>query len=63
MEQWCCFKCKEKMVEADIPATFLEVQRYLRGLRCPKCGAAYLTEKFVVEVVSKGEEQIESKME
>ena len=31
-------------------------------IKCPKCGVTYLTEKVAVETVSKGEEQIESKM-
>lgn len=62
MEEWYCFKCKEKMVEADITMSYMDIIRFIKGLKCPKCNAAYLTEETVVEVVRKGEEQIEAKM-
>lgn len=62
MEKWYCSKCKEEMVEAEVEAMYLDLIRFVRSLRCPKCGTAYLTEKFVVDVVSKGEEEIESKL-
>ena len=62
MAEWYCFKCKEKMEERDVVATYLEIVRFIPGLKCPKCGAVYLTEKTVVEVVQKGEEEIEAKL-
>lgn len=62
MAEWYCFKCKEKMEEKDIVATYLEIVRFIPGLKCPKCGVAYLTEKTVIEVVQKGEEEIEAKL-
>jgi NAD-dependent SIR2 family protein deacetylase len=62
MEEWYCFKCQEKMQSRDLAATYLEIVRFIPGLKCPKCGAAYLTEKIVVEVVQKGEEEIEAKL-
>ena len=63
MNQWFCFKCKEKMTEADVLGTYMEVTQIIKGLKCPKCGTAYLTEEVAVEVVGKGEEEIEAKME
>ena len=62
MEQWYCFKCKEKMVEEDIWMAYLEIVRTVPGLKCPKCNAAYLTEETAVEVVGKGEDDIDLKM-
>ena len=62
MEHWHCFKCNEKMEESAVRMTYLKIGRRVPGLKCPKCGAAYLTEQIVEETVSKGEEQIESKM-
>jgi Zn ribbon nucleic-acid-binding protein len=50
------------MQSRDLAATYLEIVRFIPGLKCPKCGAAYLTEKTVVEVVQKGEEEIEAKL-
>ena len=61
MEEWYCFKCKEKMEEKDIVMEFMEIVRFQPGLKCPKCGTAYLMEKIVVEVIAKGEEEIEAK--
>jgi len=61
MEEWYCFKCKEKMREADVWMTYLELTFSISGLKCPKCEAAYLTEETVVEKVAVGEEQIEAK--
>lgn len=62
MQQWYCFKCKEKMIEADIWLTYMEITRPIPGLKCPKCNAAYLTEETVVEVINRGEEEIELKL-
>ena len=62
MAEWHCFKCKEKMVETDIKSTYMEILRFIPGLKCPKCGIAFITEKTVVEVVAPGEEDIEAKL-
>jgi hypothetical protein len=61
MEPWYCFACKEKIVEDDIDVSYMDITRFLSGLVCPKCGAAYLTEEMVVETVNPGEETLESK--
>lgn len=60
MEQWYCFKCDEAVVEADITASYLGITWEIKGLKCPKCGASYLTEEAATVVV-KGEEEIEAK--
>ncbi len=61
MEQWHCFKCKEKMVEQDVDMAYMEVEAAVEGMKCPKCGVAYLTEETVMEKVAKAEELLESK--
>jgi YgiT-type zinc finger domain-containing protein len=61
MEQWHCFKCKEKMVEQDVDMAYMEVEAAVEGIKCPKCGVAYLTEETVTEKVAKAEELLESK--
>jgi hypothetical protein len=62
LEEWYCFKCKEKMIEDDVEASYLDTVQFIDCLKCPKCGASYLTEAYVIEVVSKGEEEIEAKL-
>ena len=60
MEKWHCFKDKVEVVEAQISLTYLDMTQSVEGLKCPKCGAAYLTEE-TVKTVSDGEQQIEAK--
>ena len=62
MEDWYCFRCKEKMVVKEVEALYLDITQFVEGLKCPKCGTAYLTEEVAVEKVAKGEEEIEAKM-
>jgi len=62
MEEWYCFKCKEKMVENDISGTYQEISRFIRGLQCPKCKTAYFSEKTVMEEIRPGEQEIEAKL-
>ena len=61
MEQWHCFKCKEKMAEEDIGMAYLDVDAAVEGLKCPKCGVPYLLEEAVMEKVIKAEEMLENK--
>jgi len=61
MAEWYCFKDKEKMVESDVLLAYLEITGAIEGIKCPKCGAAYLLEETVVEKVAKVEEMIENK--
>ena len=62
LEQWYCFKDKVKMEEALIPMTYggLEPVDFL-GIKCPKCGAAYLSEEVVMVHLREFEESAEPK--
>lgn len=62
MAEWYCFKCKQKMVETDVTAFYMDVVNFIKGLKCPQCGTTYLTEKIAVEVVNKGEAEVEAKL-
>lgn len=61
MEQWHCFKCKEPVVEGDVNLSYLGMTLPIGGIKCPKCGAAYLLEETVVEKVHRAEEMLENK--
>ena len=61
MEQWHCFKDKEKMVETDVLMDYLDITNAIEGIKCPKCGASYMLEETVVEKVAKAEEMLENK--
>ena len=61
MAEWYCFKCKEKMSEEGVPARYLDMEAPVNGLRCPSCEVTYLTEQEVMEVISKGEGELEAK--
>lgn len=62
MEQkWHCFKDKVPMVESDILLSYLDTVNSIEGIKCPKCGAAYLLEETVVEKLAKAEKMMESK--
>jgi DNA-directed RNA polymerase subunit RPC12/RpoP len=60
-EEWYCFKCKEKMVEAEIPFVYLDAEEKAKGIKCPKCGVAYFDEQTVLDVIIPAEEDIEGK--
>jgi len=49
------------MVESDVDMAYLEITGAVEGIRCPKCGTAYLLEETVVEKVNKVEEMLENK--
>ena len=61
MEQWYCFRCKEETVAGTLQMSYLEQKVPIGGIRCTKCGVAYLTEDMVVDRVAKAEEMIENK--
>ena len=61
MSEWYCFKCKEKMEEADITLSYVEVEGSHEGIKCPKCGTAYLLEQIVLDKVRSAEDEIDSK--
>jgi hypothetical protein len=61
MEEWYCFKDKVKMIEATLTLSYMMLTRGVPGLRCPKCGAGYLTEKTVMTIVKEAEAILEDK--
>ena len=61
MAQWYCFKDKEPMVEGDVIMDYLSTANAIEGIKCPKCGKAYLLEKTVLGKVSNAEEMLENK--
>ena len=62
MEQWYCFKCKEKMKETEVTLSYMGVEMPgAEGIKCPNCGVKYLLEKFTIEQVREGEKLMETK--
>jgi DNA-directed RNA polymerase subunit RPC12/RpoP len=61
MTEWYCFKCKEKMIEAEIELVYQEVEGKAEGLMCPKCSVKYITEEVAIDKLAKGEKMIEQK--
>jgi DNA-directed RNA polymerase subunit RPC12/RpoP len=61
MAEWHCFKCKEKMIEAEINMEYLDIEGEAEGLVCPKCGAKYIPEEVATSKVAKAETMIENK--
>ena len=61
MSEWHCFKCKQKMVEEEIPVSYLDLDGEAEGLKCPQCGVQYIMEDYVIEKMLKGEKMIEEK--
>ena len=62
MEKWYCFKCKEEMKPASVEMEYLGLSGPTECIKCPKCGAIYLTEEIVIEKVLKTQEMIEAKV-
>jgi len=61
MNEWYCFKDKVKMEETDIILRYMLLVQPMPGLKCPKCGAEYLTEKIVMTSLQGAEAAIEGK--
>lgn len=61
MEQWYCFKDKVPMVEQELIMDYLHTSNVIDGIKCPKCGVAYLLEEIVAEKVIIAEKMLESK--
>lgn len=61
MAEWYCAKDNEKMQTAEISLLYLEIDAKQEGLRCPKCGASYITEEVAMDRLSKAEKMIEQK--
>ncbi len=61
MTEWHCFKDKVRMAEEEIVLSYMQIKQYVPGLRCPVCGAEYLTEQVVMTTVAAAEEALEQK--
>ena len=61
MADWYCFKCKEKVEETEIDLVYMEIEGKQVALKCPKCGASYITEDIAVNKMARTEKMIEEK--
>jgi len=61
MSDWYCYEDKVKMVEADVTLTYLVMNKFFNGLRCPECGVQYLPEEVVMTEIRAAEEELDSK--
>ncbi|MCL2878469.1 MAG: hypothetical protein FWF13_06805 [Acidobacteria bacterium] len=61
MANWYCFEDKVEMEEADITLTYIVMNRFFKGWRCPQCGVQYLPEEVVMTDVRAAEEELDSK--
>jgi hypothetical protein len=50
------------MQTVNLDVEYLGISGSIEGLKCPKCGMAYLTEEVVRDKVLKTQEMIESKV-
>ncbi|RJR27238.1 hypothetical protein C4561_02735 [candidate division WWE3 bacterium] len=61
MDNWQCFQCKESMLDDKFPVHYQGITRTIQGIKCPRCGAKYLTEDIVVKIVNRQEKALEDK--
>ena len=61
MADWYCFEDKVKMEEADVVLSYIMMNKYFSGIKCPKCGVQYLLEEVVMGEVQEAEIELESK--
>jgi hypothetical protein len=61
MTEWYCFKDKVKMKDTQVTLIYMNLTQNVPGLKCPKCGAEYLTEKVVMTTVQGAESIFEGK--
>ena len=61
MAEWYCFKCKEKMEPSELQMVYLEVDGTTEGIKCPQCGASYVTEDVATDKLARAEKMIEEK--
>jgi len=61
MTDWYCFEDKVKLEETDVTLSYIVMNRFFTGLRCPKCGVQYLPEEVVMNEVAPAEEELDSK--
>lgn len=61
MAEWFCFEDKEKLEEANVTLSYIVVNRFFKGLKCPKCGVQYIPEEVVMTDIAAAEEELDSK--
>ena len=61
MADWYCNKDKVKMKETRVTLKYMQLAQDVPGLKCPECGAAYLTEDIVMSTVKAAEDMLEQK--
>ena len=62
MAQWICCKCNEPMKQDDIMGMYLDVMRFIPGMKCPKCGVIFIDEETTIGTINPGEQEIDAKM-
>jgi len=61
MADWYCFKDKVQMLDSELILSYMQLSQRVPGLKCPTCGAEYLTEKVVMTTVQAAEDILEEK--
>ncbi len=61
MDEWYCFKDKVKLQDAELVLSYMKLTQHVPGLKCPKCGVEYLTERVVMTIVAAAEDALEQK--
>jgi YgiT-type zinc finger domain-containing protein len=61
MDEWYCSKDKIKMEVANLHLEYRGLTQDVPGIRCPKCGEAYLLEHEVMTTVRAAESIFEGK--
>lgn len=63
MPDWQCYRDKVKMEETPLVVVFKygQLAQQVPGLKCPVCGAKYLTEEIATTTIRRYESMIEDK--
>lgn len=61
MAEWYCFKCKQRTERTEVKLVYMDIDGKSEGLRCPKCGATYITEEIATDKLARAEKMIEQK--
>ncbi len=64
--EWYCFKDKAAMVDTDVKLKYVARDNYSRdftfkGMKCPKCGIAFIREDLAVGRLATAEGMAEGK--
>ena len=61
MSDWYCFEDKIKMEEAEVTLSYIVMNRFFIGIKCPKCGVQYISEGVTLSEITPAEEELDSK--